>query len=78
MLCNFFFSIIILFFSHCHWTSFSWIQSSCFLNPYNPHSKNSTSGVPVMVQWLTNPSRNHKVVGLIAALAQWIKDPALP
>ena len=31
-------------------------------------------GVPVMVQWLMNPTRNHEVVGLIPALAQWVKD----
>ena len=34
-------------------------------------------GVPVVVQWLTNPIRNHKVVGSIPGFAQWIKDPAL-
>jgi len=35
-------------------------------------------GVPVVVQWLTNPTRNHEVVGLVPGLAQWVKDPALP
>ena len=30
-----------------------------------------------MVQWLTNPTRNHEVVGSIPALAQWVEDPAV-
>ena len=35
-------------------------------------------GVPVMAQWLTNPTRNHEVAGSVPALAQWVNDPALP
>ena len=40
--------------------------------------KTSEYGVPVMAQWLMNPTRNHEVAGAIPALAQWVKDPALP
>ena len=32
--------------------------------------------VPAMAQWLTDPTRNHKVAGSIPALAKWVKDPA--
>ena len=36
------------------------------------------SGVPVVAQWLTNPTRNFEVAGLIPGLTQWVKDLALP
>ena len=35
-------------------------------------------GVPIMAQWLTNPTRNREVVGSIPDLAQWVKHLALP
>ena len=34
-------------------------------------------GVPVMAQWLMNPTRNHEVVGSIPDLAQRVKNPVL-
>ena len=44
--------------------------STCFI-------KGLMLRVPVVAQWLTNPSRNHEVTGSVPALAQWVKDPAL-
>ena len=51
--------------------------SSVFKN--NLHSsRKAIKGVPVLAQWLANPTRNHKVVGSILGLTQWVRDPALP
>ena len=50
-----------------------WVQ------PYKDKGqKTKQKGVPVMVQCLTNLTRNHEVSGLIPDLAQWVNDPALP
>ena len=39
--------------------------------------KSLDCGVPVMAQWVQNPTSIHEDVSLIPGLVQWIKDPAL-
>ena len=39
---------------------------------------NPCTGVPIVAQWLMNPTRNNEVEGLIPGLAQWVKDPKFP
>ena len=55
------------------------IQMNLFTkHKLNHRHRKQTKGVPDVAQWLTNPTRNHEVEGLIPSLAQWVNDPALP
>ena len=35
------------------------------------------SGIPVVAQWVKNPTSFHEDMGSIPGLAQWVKDPGL-
>ena len=41
------------------------------------HKKKDSFGVPIVVQWLTNPTSIHEDTGSIPGPDQWVKDPAL-
>ena len=41
-------------------------------------ARTARGGVPVLAQWLTNPTKNHEVLGSIPGLAQWVNYLALP
>ena len=59
----------------------AWVRSLARELPHAVAKKiieKASSGVPVVAQWLTNPTSNHKVAGSIPGLAQWVKDLALP
>lgn len=40
--------------------------------------KNVKTGVPIMAQWLLNPTNIHEDTGSIPGLTQWVKDLGLP
>ena len=39
--------------------------------------KKTMMGIPIVAQWLMNPTRNHEVEGSIPDLGWWFKDPVL-
>ena len=57
---------------------FQFYLNLCLLNcdSYDPKKVFCFLGVPIVVQWLTNPTGNH--TDSIPALAQWVDDQAFP
>ena len=43
-----------------------------------PQNVKMWNGVPIVAQWVMNPTGNYEVAGLIPGLAQGVKDLALP
>ena len=39
--------------------------------------KKQVFGVPIVAQWVKNPTSVREDVGCIPGLTQWVKDPAL-
>ena len=52
------------------------VENASFLESSN--YEKCLPGVSVMARWLTNPTRNHEVLGSIPGLVQWIKHLVLP
>lgn len=44
---------------------------------YNLVLKSLALGVPILAQYVTNPTTIHEDMGLIPRLTQWITDPTL-
>ena len=80
--------LFVCFFSHPPATPIPHRRQGCVLISDCEHVQYPNLGVPVVAQWLTNPTgnheietnptRNHKIAGSIPGLTRWVMDLALP
>ena len=68
--------------SRCKLLYIGWINNQVLLNSTGNYKQypaiNHHGGVPVVAQWLTNPTSIHEDAGSIPGLAQWVKNLVLP
>ena len=56
-----------------HWATKGTPGCQLLTKNFTALCKNTVPGVPVVAQWLTNPTRNHEVTSSVPGLAHWVK-----